>query len=145
MAVSIGDPGVSLAAAGDWVLVAKKHRRRPKGSGGPRAAGTPKVKVEKGVRFCSYAEEYDIVDNGHHQYTFDNGISSQRIIPKVGRLLSDRELVERHYRCAYSTICAHLRALGWINGALSSDDFFSIPVHHITSFRTLRGPKRDGR
>ena len=114
------------------MLVSKKHRRRPKGTGESDLSGSPKVKVEKLVRFCNYAEEYDIVDNGSDRYTFDNGISSQRIIPKVGRLLTDRDLVERHYRCAYSTICAHLRAVNWINGVLTPDEFQCFPAHHIT-------------
>ena len=60
MAVSIGDPGVSLAAARGWMLVSTRRKRKPKGTGDAGVSGAPKVNVEKHLRFSNYAEVYDI-------------------------------------------------------------------------------------
>ena len=117
--------------ADKWVLVSKRRKRRPKGAGGPGSSSPPKVVVEKYLRFSNWSELYEFTDSGCDDHTFDNGISSQRIKPKVGRLLSDRELVERHYRHGPDTVRAHIRAVNWIYGVVDPDDFTNCPAHHI--------------
>ena len=46
-------------------------------------------------------------------------------------MLSDRELVERHYRHGPDTVRAHIRAVNWIYGVVDPDEFTNCPAHHI--------------
>ena len=126
-----GEPGLSGSTAGGWTLVSKRRRRRPRGSGGSDLP-PPRAVAEKYTRFCNFAEVYDIVDSGYDEFTFDNGIASQRIVPKVGRAPSEEEMLDRHYKCGEATVLAHHRALVWISGIVRPQDFVCQPIHRIT-------------
>ena len=81
-----GEPGLSGVTARGLSLVSKRNRRRRARSGEPGFSRAPRVVVEKCTRFSNIAEVYDIEDDGSDEFTFDNGIASQRIQPKRGKL-----------------------------------------------------------
>ena len=115
------------------LVTTKASRKRNRRSKGQESLvfPVPRTPVEKYTRFCNIVEVYDIVDSGFDEYTFDNGISSQRIMPKVGRLLFERELDQRCAENAQNIILAHLLAVAWFNGVINPGQFDAFPVHRL--------------